>query len=631
MCGICGFNWEDKALVKSMADAILHRGPDGHGYYVDKNISLGHRRLSIIDLSARGKQPMYNQDGSICIVFNGEIYNYKEIKQKLENKYKFFSETDTEAIIHAYEEYGEDCLQYLNGMFAFAIWDSRKKSLFLARDRIGIKPLYYYFKDGKFIFGSEIKAILEYPISREVNISSLYQFLTFSYIPYPATLFKDIYKLPPAHYIVLKDNKLKIKKYWDIAYNEINKPLSYYTEELFNRFRNSVEMQLMSDVPLGAYLSGGLDSSSIVAMMSSLMDRPVTTFSVGFESDEVINELYYAKKVADKLNTNHNEIIVNPDDAIKILPKIIWHLDEPIANPASIPLYFMSQAAKKKMTVVLTGNGGDELFAGYKQHKVISLANNHYKKYPFLFDSKLSLSFINTFNKFTPEKSNYKKYINFLSKFLPILKHMPSAYNLLVYRNFTDDERIQLLETGNSSTNLSVKQAQNLSKNLIGSFFNTKNNILNQLLSIDLKLLLPEDYLMVDDKINMANSIESRVPFLDHTLVEFAATIPVKYKFNGLTGKFILKKTMKNLLPKEVIQRKKYGFTPPLTLWINKHLKSEACNILLDSDSEVKRYFNHKFLKNILTDNTKKHYNKILPLLMFGQWYDLYLFNNQNI
>ncbi|MBS3127847.1 asparagine synthase (glutamine-hydrolyzing) [Candidatus Woesearchaeota archaeon] len=616
MCGICGFNWEDKALARKMSDVLEHRGPDGHGYYTDKNISLGHRRLSIIDLSARGKQPMQNKDGTVWITFNGEIYNYRELRKKLEPKYRFASDTDTEVIIHLYEEYGEKCLQYLNGMFAFAIWDTKKEKFFLARDRIGIKPLYYYFMEGKFIFASEIKAILEHNVERHVDTNALADFITFGYVPYPRTMFSNIYKLPPAHCLIFSKNKIRIKKYWDIG---TEKALSFSDakKSLYSDFRKSVELQLMSDVPLGAYLSGGVDSSSIVAMMSTLTENPVTTFSIGFDSDEVINELYYAKQAAEKFNTDHNEIIVTSEEAVKILPKIVQHLDEPIANPASVPLYFMSKAAKKKVSVVLTGNGGDELFAGYRQHKVLSIVNRYYNRSPYLFNSKAAHLAISLLNKAVPGSSKYKKYSSFAAEFVKTLHNPTLSYMALMYNVFKPEDKEKLFADKSM-------QMTNPNTEIITSSFSAKSDILNRLCMIDLKMLLPENYLMVDDKINMANSVESRVPFLDHNLVQSALNMPSSYKLSGLKEKYIFKKAMSGLLPKEILTRKKYGFTPPLTHWINKDLRSEAQNILLDNN-EIGKYFNKSYLSKILNEASKKDYNKVLPLLMFGYWHNEFI------
>jgi len=609
MCGIVGFNWEDKGLLKKMMDSIKHRGPDQSGIFTDKNISLGHQRLSIIDLSNSGKQPIFNEDKTLAIIFNGEIYNYKILKKQLEEKgHKFYTNTDTEVIIHLYEEKGADCLKQLEGMFAFAIYNSKDKSLFLARDRIGIKPLYYYHKDDQFIFASEIKAILEHGIKREINKESLAQYFTHGYTISPNTMFQEIHKLPPSHYLKVSKEAMEIGKYWSLSFKEENKPLSFWKKELFYNLKDSVDSHMMSEVPLGAYLSGGMDSSTIVAYMSMLNDAPVNTFSVGFDSDQVVNELKYAKQVADRFNTNHHEIIVSSEDAIKALPKIAWHLDEPINNPASVPLYYMSKAAKKEMTVVLTGNGGDEIFAGYRQHKIIYYADR--LKHIPLIDSKLVSNALGLSSKLLGGK--YGKYLRFGKGFLPKLKNTADAYSELMYKNFNQLD-IQ-----------SLMGYQYNPANKISSFFNMKTNMLNKLTAIDIRFMLPEDYLMVDDKINMANGIESRVPFLDSRLVDYANTMPQSLKLNWGSGKFILKEAMKGILPKEVISRKKYGFTPPVTHWIDRDMMNYTKDILGISD--VDKYLDRAFLQNILNKaEDKQHYNKIFPLMMFGQWYDKYM------
>ena len=607
MCGIVGFNWDDKALLKKMMSSVKHRGPDDSGYYIDKNISLGHQRLSIIDLSSKGRQPIFNENKTLAIIFNGEIYNYKILKNKLEEKgHKFYTGTDTEVIVHAYEEYGEECVNHLNGMFAFAIYNSNSKTLFIARDRLGIKPLYYTFIGKKFIFASEIKAILEHSIKREIDSEALAQFFTYGYTLSPKTLFKGIYKLPPASYMSYSKKGINIKNYWDLKFNLKNKSLGAWKRELFYNLKDAVDKRLMSDVPIGAYLSGGIDSSSIVAMMSLIMDQKVNTYSVGFDSAEVVNELNYAKLVAEKLNTNHHEIIVSSEDALKSLSKIVWHLDEPINNPAAVPLYYMSKAAKKDMTVVLNGNGGDEIFAGYRQHKVLSYLNklNHL---PMINSKFLSRSLKKSARLLS---NKYSRYLEFGAKILPNIKNPALSYSILMYQNYTPKDLQKLLQMNYSPVPSIVP------------FFNPKKDILNNVTLIDLKRMLPENYLMVDDKINMANGIESRVPFLDYELVEFVASMPANLKLNGLNEKYILKQTMAKILPKEIIQRKKYGFTPPVAHWIDNDLLDYARNKL--SSSEIKHLFNKYYLTKILEGN-KKDYNKIFPLLMTSLWSEQYL------
>ncbi|MEK6900782.1 MAG: asparagine synthase (glutamine-hydrolyzing), partial [Nanoarchaeota archaeon] len=380
MCGIVGFSgFEDTKLLQEMTSLLSHRGPDQSGSYTDEFVSLGHRRLSIIDLSEDGKQPMSNEDDTIWIVFNGEIYNYKELRVKLEErKHTFKSKTDTEVIIHAYEEYGEKCVELFNGDFAFAIYDVNKKSLFMARDRLGIKPLYYTVVDGHFYFASEIKAILSSPeVKRKVNVQALNFYLTFFANPLAETMFQGIYKLLPGHTLRWEQGKVTIEKYWDLEMKPQKMSLSTAQEELQRLLRDSVEKRLMSDVPLGVYLSGGVDSGSVVSLMSTFSEK-IKTFSVGFEGH---SELSQAKITADYFNTDHTEMVLGTD-AIKALPEVVWHQDEPMGDPTSIPTYFLSQEAKKNVTVVLTGEGADEQFAGYEQEKFMMLHQQYVRKLP---------------------------------------------------------------------------------------------------------------------------------------------------------------------------------------------------------------------------------------------------------
>jgi asparagine synthase (glutamine-hydrolysing) len=370
MCGICGVcNFDkshvDKKLLRQMCTVIKHRGPDDDGIFLDDHIALGMRRLSIIDLKT-GHQPIHNEDESIWIVFNGEIYNYRELRQFLEQKnHRFYTSSDTEVIIHLYEELGDDCVTMLNGMFAFAIWDANKKKILLARDRIGIKPLHYIILNNKLIFGSEIKSILQdSEVKRKVNLKALHHFLAFEYVPAPETMFEAIKKLPPGHILICENGNVSVRKYWDLKFTNRNKqPITYYSDRIYELLKKSVERRLISDVPLGAFLSGGIDSSSIVGLMSELMDEPVKTFSIGFE-EESYNELKYARIIAEQFETEHYEEIITPD-AVNLVNKIIQYLDEPFADVSVFPTYLVSELARKHVTVVLSGDGGDEQFAGY--------------------------------------------------------------------------------------------------------------------------------------------------------------------------------------------------------------------------------------------------------------------------
>ena len=602
MCGIVGFNHEDPDLLRSAMTALAHRGPDDSGIFTDRRMSLGHQRLSIIDLSRRARQPM--AEGNAVIVFNGEIYNYRELRQQLPGSYA--SDADTEVLLKSYLKYGPRCLEHLNGIFAFCIYDRNLRKLFLARDHIGVKPLYYYFDGKRFFFASEIKAILQdSAIPREIDQRSLNDFFTYLYIPAPKTIWKSIFKLPAGHYAMfdLKTRQLSVKPYYRTAFQPEQASEEYYAAQLQQVFREAVQRQLVADVPVGAYLSGGMDSSAIVAVMSRLMEN-VCTFSVGFDDQTVVDELPYARQVAAACNTAHHELTVTAEQAIGILPKIAYHLDEPIANPAAIPLYFMAQEAKKKMTVVLTGNGGDELFAGYRQHEAISRLHRM-QRYSAFISNPLSRKLASAAHQVAPSR-----YTRFAMQILPHLNDIPAAYRALLYdKNISAAERRALLQQYQPATDYT------------SAFFQSGGHIINQLTSVDLGLLLPEDYLMVDDKINMAHAVESRVPFLDRALVDLAARIPPELKLRGRIRKYILKKAMQDLLPPAVLARKKYGFTPPLRSWLHAGMRSRAMDLY--RDGELRRLFRQEYLSAIW-DNPL-HDNKIFPLLMFAEWHRQYL------
>lgn len=609
MCGIVGFTWEDKKLVQRMMNTLAHRGPDQKGYYTDKNISFGHQRLSIVDLSERGKQPMFNEDGNICLVFNGEIYNHNEIRKELVN-HTFSSNTDTEVIIHAYEQWGTSAISRLNGMFAFALYDSQKKTLLLARDRVGIKPLYYYWKDGNLIFASEAKAILEGGMSCVLRRESVGDVLQYGFVPGPSTMWQHVYKLQPGHYAILHNGKLEIEKYLDMAFAEGMGNEEYYALSFRAVFKQSVKQQLMSDVPYGAYLSGGLDSSSIVAYMSKVAKSPVKTFSVGFDSKDVINEQKYAQIVAGYFGTDHTEVFVDTEDVLKVLPTIAYHLDEPISNAAAVPLYYLAKGAKKKATVILTGNGGDELFGGYRQHKVVSKLSGLVRTYPLL-KKNVVLSTLRKTSTFLPNKLS--RYASFAAEYLPIAEHPQLAYAKLMYKTFPDDTIKQL--------GIPHQPAHER----IASFFSNSDNIINQLVKLDMKFILAENYLMVDDKINMIHAIESRVPYLDNTMLEFAGNLPAGLKVKGFTGKYIVRKAMKGILPNKIINRQKYGFTPPVKKWSESILQRHCLNMFDDHNILKALGISGNAIQNILSKDAPEYHNRIFPLVMLGEWAKRYL------
>ena len=627
MCGICGFNFSDKTLLRNMTDCMKHRGPNARGYFTDRYVSLGHRRLSIIDLTKSGNQPMFNEDKSIVITYNGEIFNFKEIKKDLQEKgHSFSSNTDTEVVIHAYEEYGTDCLKYFNGFFSFALYDSKKKVIFLARDRIGIKPLYYYYDKKKFIFASEIKAILEdKTIRREINKNSLNQYLMFRYIFGTETILKNVFRIKPGHMLMFdcNNNKLNIKKYWDIVIGNKNYSEEVYAKTIFELFKDSVEKRLMSDVPLGVYLSGGIDSSSLVAMMKKLNVKDINTYSVGFQYDIIGNETAYARKVSDIFGTKHHEFLIKPD-IVRELPNIVWHLDEPLADPATVPIYFLSKEAKKTVTVILSGDGADELFAGYDQYKFMNLGN----KMGFV-PKAIRKNVIPAIVKVTPSKLLDKVYkyssatgskiYDRFGKFISCIGEDKARAYIEVISVFDEEEKSKLLKEP-------YKNIKNPYDELNKEYFSNNNDFLSQLTYMDLKTYLPEDLLMKPDKMCMAFSIEARVPFLDYRLVECAFNIPSKLKLNGTATKYIMKKSFRNLLPREILHRKKQPFQVPLDKWMSKDLKDYFKNLISSRIND--RFFDRDYVKKIFDNynRSKLFYGRqIWSIGIFNIWYRLYI------
>ena len=595
MCGICGYyGIKDSETIKVMTKLLEHRGPDNFGYFTDDKVSLGHRRLSIIDLSEKGKQPMSNEDGSIWVIYNGEIYNFKELREELEKKgHKFKSNTDTETIIHAYEEYGKDCLQKFNGMFSFCIYNSNKKELFLARDRLGKKPLYYYWNGKEFIFASELKSILATNFfKKELDYTSLDSFLSYNYIINPKTPFKNIYKLPPAHYLIIKNNNLEINSYWDLRFKEENKSKKEYMSELISLLEDSVKIRQISDVPIGAFLSGGLDSSLIVSLMSRIHSEPIKTFTIGFENEK-FDETKYAKIVAQHCNTDHTEFKVDVD-CINVLPKIIWGFDEPYSDLSAIPIYYLNEKANGKVKVILTGDGGDELFAGYKRYLPYTF-DKYYYKFPHVIRKNLTLKILNK------------------------QKHKNNRYNLLKYSqkyistsDLPEDQRHT--ERMNWFSDLNKEIFTNSFKSKIENhdpFEIYRNNIkqfdqLGKMQYLDIKSFLCDDILMKSDRMAMAHSIEIRSPILDFRIAELASKVPAKYKLKGLKVKHILSETAKPFLPKETIDRKKQGMWMPLNDWIKKDLSDilEKTFVNLDKRDLLKKEYMDKMLKTHLENKS---------------------------
>ncbi|MEA2036029.1 MAG: asparagine synthase (glutamine-hydrolyzing) [Nanoarchaeota archaeon] len=594
MCGIYGFvGLDDKQLLKKMGNAIQYRGPDDDGIYVDNNVSLGHKRLSIIDLKA-GKQPIYNGDQSIVTVYNGEIYNFIKIKEDLEKKgYRFYTDTDTEVIVHAYEEYQENCVKLFNGMFAFAIWDSKKKKLFLARDRLGIKPLYYSFVDGTFMFASEMKSLLQYEkINRDINFTALNNFLTFRYVPGKDTILKNINKLEPGTTLTFSDGDFKIARYWNLALSIENKPLAYYSRELRSLLEKSVKLRLMSDVPLGALLSGGIDSSVIVSLMSDYVKEP-KTFIVGFEN-EPDNEFSYAKEVAERYNTDHHEIMIK-SESYKLLPEVTWFMDEPLGDLTKIPAYCIYREAKKFVTVLLTGEGADELFGGYEQHKILRATTQKYDRFP-TFAKKAFSAIIRNVSKETSLKklSDYLSSSDGRRRYIELTSMFGKSEKALLY-----SDKIK----GNINSNSDI--------DCIKENFKKDASLSDQVFLTEVKNWLSNDHLLRADRMTMAHSLEGRVPFLDHNIVELSAKIPFNLKLNGNCEKYILRHCMKDKLPENIFKRKKQRFFTPIDNWFQGEFMDVSQNLILESDL-FKDIFNKNYINNLFDYKNKISYKIFL-------------------
>lgn len=605
MCGICGFaGFNDGRLIRRMCNIILHRGPDDEGFYSEKNIELGMRRLSIIDLEG-GHQPVHNEDGSIWIVFNGEIYNFRQLKSELEKKgHKFYTNSDTETIVHCYEDYGSDFASKLDGMFAFAIWDSKKKKLILARDRLGKKPLYYARINGSLIFGSEIKSLLLHDgIKKEVDKEALAYFLRFGYVPTEKTMFKNIFKLMGGHMLVYKNKEINIKEYWSLkaGKNEEAHNERFLIRQFKDLFEDSVRKRLISDVPLGVFLSGGLDSSSITAIMSRQTHDPVKTFSIGFE-DERWDESRYADMVARHFCTDHKKIILG-HDAIRRLPEVIWHMDEPLADPASIPTYHLSEFAGRKVKVCLVGEGADEILGGYRQHLIVHAM----EKINMPENIRVPLSrLVKKINARTPE-GKIKKYARFADLVL-------SASDIEgLYANIYEripDEKSYLLSGASA-------------RNAYGDFFKGSASPLKRIFLFETSVQLQNYLLMKVDKLTMGASLEARAPFLDYRLVEFCASLPDSMKVRGFTGKYILRKCMNGTLPRQILKRKKHSFAVPVVDWINRGIKDYAEELLSEKNIRKRGIFNYGAIEKAL--GRGRNYGILWPFLVFEIWHRTFI------
>jgi asparagine synthase (glutamine-hydrolysing) len=618
MCGIVGFNWHDERLIESATAILAHRGPDAGDIYLDDHVSLGHRRLSIIDLSEHGRQPMCNEDGSVWVTYNGEIYNFAELRNVLEAKgHTFKSRTDTEVIVHAYEEYGAECVKRFNGMFAFALWDKNKRELFLVRDRLGVKPLYYYFKDRKLIFASEIKAILQIPeVEREVNPQALYQYVGYEFVPAPETIFRHIHKLPPGHCLRYKNGNVELRQYWDVQFQTADHPPHYYEEKMRDLLAESVRKRLISDVPLGVFLSGGLDSSAVVALMSRCGVEPIQTFSLGY-ADPSFSELNYARTIAKEFKTQHRELIIDPITP-ELIEEAVWHLDEPMTDLSTIPFYLICQKAREHVTVCLSGEGGDEVLVGYDRFKA-SKANGYYEMFPEWIRCGIVGPLVNAM----PDQAQKKGPVNILKRFIQG-GLLPEEGGHMRWQYFGVPGNGQELFAKDLLSEISTDSFAPIGSHLARC--NSKNR-LDREIYVDLKFTMPDSVLMKVDKMSMAHGLEVRVPFLDYQFVEFCATIPGDLKLKGFTTKAIFRTGMEGILPEEILWRGKQGYSLPIKNWLRQELRDYMTE-LLTSSPLMKEAFNVGHIQRLMLEHQeyRANHNHILwALINLALWHRLFV------
>ncbi|MGC2764812.1 MAG: asparagine synthase (glutamine-hydrolyzing) [Candidatus Acidiferrum sp.] len=630
MCGICGkLMLGNEAtvspeLVKAMADTIYHRGPDDDGYYVSGPIGLGFRRLSIIDLQ-RGHQPVSNEDGTVQIIFNGEIYNYQELRAFLLSKgHVFKTQSDTEVIVHLYEEFGPPCVEKLRGMFAFAIWNENTKTLFLARDRVGIKPLYYCLTDTSLVFASEIKAILADPsIAREIAPEMIDRFLTFLYVPGQETLLKGIRKLAPGHYLLVKDGKAVVEQYWDLRFAETTRSQSLKDAEadLTSLLAEAVELHMIADVPVGVLLSGGVDSTGVLSLAAHGTDKAISSFTVGFSGGEVADERPYARLAAKTFGTRHYEMTISADDFAAFLPQYVWHMEEPVCEPPAIALYYVSKLARSHVKVLLSGEGGDEAFAGY----------SNYRNLVWLERIKRGLSALNGAAARGLSFADSLLHLPGMAKYVPLMNdRFPNYYYSRTSNPYRySGNRLGKVYSADFAQAIdhehSLEPVRELQAHVRGQ------NTLDAMLYIDTKTWLPDDLLIKADKMTMANSVELRVPLLDHKVLEFAASLPPSFKLNGFNLKYILKSVLSQKIPKEIRNRKKTGFPVPYESWLRNDLKSVVWDVLMDRRTLERGYFSKDGVEGLLRANSSgSNYSKeIFSLLSLELWQRTFLEHEQ--
>ncbi|MCD4761048.1 asparagine synthase (glutamine-hydrolyzing) [bacterium] len=613
MCGINGFNFSDEKLIEQMNSKVKHRGPDADGFFIDQGISLGHTRLSVIDLSKEADQPMLSADQRYVIIYNGELYNYLDIREELEaSGFKFKSNSDTEVILNAYVAYKENCLKKFIGIFSFAIWDKKEKKLFAARDHFGVKPFFYYFKNNQLIFSSEIKSILEHDVDKKIDYDSLNLFFRFLYIPGPQTIFKYIQKLQPGHFLIFENNKLKIKKYYSLPTEEKDYSFDEAKELVRTKFDQAVQRQLVSDRPLGMFLSGGIDSTAILGSMSQMVENKIKTFSVKFdidvEEEKFNSDSHLAKATSRYYKTEHYQTLVKPEQVVDNLEKVVYHMDDLVSNHTQTATYLLAESAKREVDVVLGGDGGDEIFAGYQRY--------------YYYDQIARLQKI--------PKALRK---NVLVKMLAGSLRKNNIYNKLNVNSSFDlfwEFRAQKEKMVNRFLNKEFNQ-YNKAREIIkqGHFKDDSNDFAKDLMKADLDTWLVDESLIKSDKLTMAWGLEERVPILDKELVELAYSIPMEHKIHSKNqGKYIFKEAIKDYLPDEVYNKPKTGWFSPAAKWLRTGLKDMAYDVLSeDYNADTKELFDFVEIRKILDNHIdKKEYalNTVWSLITFQIWYKLF-------
>ncbi|MGO9062627.1 MAG: asparagine synthase (glutamine-hydrolyzing) [Candidatus Binataceae bacterium] len=627
MCGICGVISSDPeeridlAMLLQMRDTLEHRGPDDCGAYIGPGVGLGHRRLSIIDLRPEGRQPMSNEDGTLQIVFNGEIYNFEELRPwLLQQGHRFRSKTDTEVIVHLYEELGIKCLDRLRGMFAFALWDGRRRRLLLARDRLGKKPLFYAFDGNRLIFASEAKAILAHPsVVAEPDPQALHHYLTLGYVLSPLSAYQGISKLPPAHFLTFEDGRVEVHRYWELSYlPKLKISEAAAGEEILRRLEEAVKLRMISDVPIGAFLSGGIDSSAIVGLMSRHSAKPVKTFTIGFREQEY-DETGYARQVAQRFGTEHHEFRVEPEAAADIVSELAWHYDEPYADSSAIPTYYLSKLTRRYVTVALNGDAGDENFAGYRRYSM-SLLVNLLRHAPLALRRLGAKAAVGGYARL----GSNRRLASRLGLTAEIIEEdWRTAYARMVAL-FNDAEKHELYAADFAQRDL--PSSLGLILQLFGQA--RADNPVDGLLSVDVNSYLPDDLLVKVDRASMAVALEARSPLVDHEFMEFAARLPARMKMTLLTRKAIFKKALGKLLPDTILRRSKMGFGVPLDLWMRGGWKELLYDVLLSRRALERGYFNPQRLRHLIDAHAtgkRDCQHQLWALLMLEVWHRTFI------